>query len=190
MSDPVYDAFLETAAEDVLAVNAASDILQLTPDPAAGRLPHTYNGWLQEVEHLDRAGDGTAYVSAATVGFTIHFPAEYCRSTGADLQFRVVRLHFPLLHPNTKGGMVCLGPHFRPGTRLRPLVHQIYGIISGRIFATDHAFDAEACMYYLRHLDQVRALRARPLWRRRVAGRVRVEGAAGVLPKDVEQAHG
>jgi hypothetical protein len=112
------------------------------------------------------------------VGFTIHFPPDYCRSTDPNLQFRVVRIHCPLLHPNVKGGVVCLGPHFRPGTRVRPLVQQIYGIISGRIFATDHAFDAEACKYYLLHLGQVRTLRTRPLWRRSVVGHARVVSAA------------
>ena len=70
-----------------------------------------------------------------------------------------------------RGGIVCLGPFFRPGTSIRPLVEQIYRIVSGRDFATGHAFDGEACEYYLSHLDQVRALRAAPLWRRPLATR-------------------
>jgi hypothetical protein len=170
MIDPIFTAFAETAAEDVVALNAASDIVRLEPRPDTGNPPHTYDGWLADVEHLERAPDGTVHVSSATVPFTLHFPDDYCRSVDRDLQFRVIRVHTALVHPNVRGGVVCLGPHFRPGTRPRALVQQLYGICAGKIFATHHAFDADACRYYLSHLDQVRALRARPLWRRRVAG--------------------
>jgi len=175
MNDAVYEAFLDTAAEDAQAVDAASDILTLVASPLEGTPPCTYEGWLDDVEHLERGADGLPQVSAAKVGFTIHFPSDYCRSTDPNLQFRVARLHFPLFHPNSKGGVVCLGPHFRPGTRVRPLVQQLYGIIAARVFATDHAFDADACTYYLRHLDQIAAFRARPLWRRPVVQRTRLE---------------
>ncbi len=177
MSDPVYEAFLETVAEDVRAINADSDILTLVASPGARVPPDAYEGWLQDVEHLERGVDGTAQVSSLPVGVTIYMPQDYLRSTDPNLQFRVVRVHCPLLHPNIKGGVVCLGPHFRPGTRVRPLVQQIYGIISARVFATNHAFDAEACKYYLHHLEQVGALRARPLWRRAVVGHARAVGA-------------
>ena len=44
-------------------------------------------------------------------------------------------------------------------------------MFSGRSFATAHAFDAEACLYYLAHLDQVSALVAAPLWRQPVVAR-------------------
>jgi len=174
MHDPVYDAFLGTLAEDISEVNAASDILHLAPYGDAEPKPHVYAGWLRDVEHLVPNGDGTASVSADPVAISLRFPPGYCRSTDPNLQFRVAEIHSPLLHPNVRGLTVCLGPHFRPGTRVRPLVQQLYGIVCGRIRATDHAFDAEACRYYLHHLDQVLALRARPLWRRRVVGRTRI----------------
>lgn len=177
MIDPVRDGFLETTAEDAAAINAASDILRLLPQPSFAGAAHTYDGWLKNVEHLERAADRTVFVSSAEVGFTLDFPDDYCRSIDANLQFRVARVHFPLVHPNCRGGILCLGPHFRPGTRLRPLAERIYGIISGRLFATHHAFDADGCRYYLRHLEQVKSLRALPLWRRRVAGDVRAVDA-------------
>ena len=179
MSDSVLDGFLETAAEDAVALNAASDILLLEADAAGNGAPHTYTGWLREVEHFERCAAGTVAVSAAAVKFTVHFPADYCRSVDPQLQFRVARVHGALVHPNCRGGVVCLGPHFRPGTRLRPLVEQLYGMIAARVFATNHAFDAEAARYYLQHLDEVRALKAPPLWRRRLAGSIRVERGTG-----------
>jgi hypothetical protein len=168
--DPVYTAFLESAAEDAAASIAASDILSLRLRPGAGAAADTYDGWLVGVEHLERAALGTARVSDAPVLFTVHFPRDYCRSTDPKLQFRVASVRTPLWHPNALGGILCLGPYFRPATRLRPLLEQIHGIVSGRIRATDDAFDKEAAHYYLVHLDQVRALRARPLWRRPVVG--------------------
>jgi len=176
--DPVYTAFLETAAEDVAACLADSDILVLQARPGAAGPADTYDGGLTDVEHLERAADGTARVSSAPVGFTVHFPADYCRSTDPNLHFRVAFVRTPVWHPNVRGAVLCLSRYFRPGTRVRPLIEQIFGIVSGRIFAADHAFDGEAARYYLAHLEQVRALRARSLWRRPVAGKARLEHMA------------
>jgi len=165
--DAVYEAFLRTAATDAAACVAASDVLALEPRPAA--VPDTYDGRLVDVPHLQRAAAGIVHVSADPVLFTLRFPLDYCRSTDLGLQFRVASLRTPLFHPNVRGGMVCLGPYFRPGTRLRPLLEQIFGIVCGRVRATDHAFDAEAAVYYLAHPEQVRDLRSPSLWRRPVA---------------------
>jgi hypothetical protein len=175
MTDVVYTAFLETVAEDVAACNAASDILRLTVDPGSGVPPHSYAGVLAEVEHLRGSGDGTVRVSAEPVEFQIQFPADYCRSTDTALQFRVASVRVPLFHPNVKGSIVCLGKHFAPGTRVRPLVEQIYRIVAGRVRATDSAFDLDACRYYLSHAEQLHAMRARPLWRRPVVARAELQ---------------
>lgn len=190
MPDPVFDAFLETVTEDVAEVNRASDILQLVARPTPGAWPRTYHGVLRGVEHLARAADGTVCVSAAEVPFTLDFPDDYCRSIDPNLQFRIARVHVALVHPNSRGGLLCLGPHFRPGTRVRPLVQQIYGIICGRVIATHHAFDPEARDYYLRHLDQVRALQARPLWRREVTTAVHARAAGAAHASGSEPRHG
>ncbi len=182
MSDFVSDGFLETAAEDAVALCAASDILLLEADAGSGAPPHTYTGWLRDVEHFERSTAGTVAVSAAAVKFTVHFPADYCRSIDPQLQFRVARVHGALVHPNCHGGVVCLGPHFRPGTRLRPLVEQLYDMIAARVFATNHAFDAAAARYYLQHLEEVRTLKSPPLWRRRLAASIRVEPRTSARP--------
>jgi hypothetical protein len=170
MSDFAYDGFLETSAEDAQEVNAASDTVQVVGRPRPGALPHTYDSVLRDVEHLEWVGDGTVRVSSDPLSFVISFPFDYCRSTDPQLQFRVARFTTPLLHPNCqRSGIICQGSGFRPGTRLRPLIQEVYTIACGRNCRTDHAFDPAAAEYYLAHLDQVRALRARPLWRRPVA---------------------
>jgi hypothetical protein len=171
MTSFVLDAFLETAAVDAAELDEASDVLSLLPRSAGSTPPRIYDGVLREVEHLERVADGTVQVSASLVAFTIEFPIDYCRSTDPLLQFRVARVHTPILHPNCQGGILCLGSDFRPGTRLRGVVHEVYAIVCGRNFAAQSALDPWAAEYYLAHLDQVRALRSRPLLRRQIGKR-------------------
>jgi hypothetical protein len=174
MDDPVYRAFLQTAAEDAAATNADSDIVRLVPDPRTGDPPDTYHGLLSDVEHLEHARAGTPRVTTEPIRFRLYFPADYCRSLDPNLQFKVVTVHSPLYQPNVRGGTVCLGPQFSPGTRLRAVVEQFYRIASGRATATDHAFDPKVRDYFLDHIEEVRKLKARPLWRRPVSTRVSV----------------
>ena len=42
-----------------------------------------------------------------------------------------------------------------------------------------NAFNPAAAEYWIRHVEQVRALRSRPLWRRPLASRVRIEERRG-----------
>ncbi len=178
MCDLIYEAFLENTVSDAKSIEAASDTVTLEPlgPPFVSHngFPRAYGGTFRGIEHLVRREDGTIMASDDPIGFVINFVADYCRSVDRQLQFRVAAIRSPLIHPNCKGGILCLGEHFRPGTRLRPLVEQLYRIVSGRIFASDNGFDAEACSYYLSHLEQVRGLRSRPLWRRQLTARVTV----------------
>jgi hypothetical protein len=155
-----------------------SDILKLAPVSHSGSPPAAYSGALRGIEHFERAGDGTVHITDGIVPFTIGFPADYLRSVDDTLQFRVARVNVPLFHPNCReNGTLCLGPRFRPGTALEPLLETIYGIVASKVVATEHAFDKRACQYYLSHTDEVRQLRQRApgLWRRPVAARVRKE---------------
>lgn len=166
MKETVLNAFLETAAADAAELNRDSDVLSLLARSAGTTPPRLYDGIFREVEHLERTADGTVQASKSLVAFTIEFPGDYCRSIDPQLQFRVARVLTPLLHPNCKAGILCLGSDFRPGTRLRGVVHEVYSIVCGRNFAAQSALDPWAAEYYLAHLDQVRALRSRPLLRR------------------------
>ena len=174
MRDAVYESFLLGAREDAERIGAESDAVRLVAAPRSGSPPAVYHGLLSGAAHFVRDAAGIR-VSADPIPFTLQFPGDYLRSADPDLQFRVVFVHAPLVHPNCRGGLVCLGPGFRPGTRLRALVEQAYGILASRVFAPDHALDPEARDFFLHHIEEVRRLRASPLWRRPLAARVRVE---------------
>jgi hypothetical protein len=91
-------------------------------------------------------------------------------------------VNVPLFHPNCReDGTLCLGNRFQPGTSLPALVETLYGILSNRVVATDHAFDVKARDYFLKHVEEVGRLRdsAPPLWNRPVAVRVRSERLEG-----------
>lgn len=184
MIDPIYEDFLCTVARDARLVNAESDLLRLVGEPRrAGAAASVYHALLRDTEHLVRDSTGNVRVSSAPIPFSVGFPDDYLSCLDSGLQFRVARVHpqHPIFHSNVQhGGLLCLGPDFAPGTRLRPLVEQLYGILSFAIIATDHPFDVEAARYLVEHVEQVRALRAPPLWRRPVAGEVRVEALDGV----------
>jgi hypothetical protein len=166
MNDPVREAFLRRTYAEAEAINAASDTVDLMPLRDGAEVPEAYEGRLRGVEHLVRTAQKTVMVTRDDLPFTIRFPSSYLRSTDPRLPFQVVTVGCALVHPNVRRHLVCLGEHFRPGTSLKALVTQVYRMFSGRSFATAHAFDVEACLYYLAHLDQVSALEAPPLWRR------------------------
>jgi len=178
MIDSVYSGFLYGAARDAERCERESRILSLTAVPASGGPPSSYLASFREIEHLERAADETVSLSASAIPVLIQLPGDYLRSVDPTLQFRVARVNVPLLHPNCRvDGTLCLGNRFRPGTSLRALVETIYGILSNRVVATDHAFDVRARDYFLNHVEEVRRLRdgAPSLWDRPVAARVRTE---------------
>ena len=178
MSDAVYNAFLRNAAEEADRVNADSDLVRLAPDESGGSPPRAYLGRFESgIEYFARSAPGTVRRSTDPISFAVRFPEDYLRSVDPDLQFRVVRVYTSIQHPNLRGSLVCLGPEFYPGTPLRPLIEQVYGIFSSQVYATDHAFSAEARGFYLGRVEEVSEMARRqpPLWRRPIAARVRVE---------------
>ncbi len=175
MNDPILRSFLEVFFADAGTCASDSDTLVLLAHPCVDGPPTVYDGTFTEVEHLERTTTGTVRVSADPVPFVVTLPADYLRSTDPRLQFRIARVESPLFHPNCAGGVLCLGKHFRPGTRLRPLLEQLHGIVGGRVRGTADPLDAEAARYYLNHAEQIDDLRVRPLWRRPVAARSSVE---------------
>ena len=81
-----------------------------------------------------------------------------------------------------------LGGRFRPGTRLRSVVEQFYAIATSRVAATHHPMDPQAAEFYLAHQDEIRDFRNEPLWRKRLAARVRVETVSPAQAKRPEAA--
>jgi hypothetical protein len=172
--------FLRTTVADHVYIARESDSLRLRPRMRNGGLPNVYDGMFLGIEHLVHAHDGTVAVSAEPIVFSISFPPDYLVSTDATLLYRVVSVRSDLLHPNRAGSVLCVGRSFRPGTRLRTLVHQLHAVFSCQNFATESPLDAAASRYYIAHGDQIRALRARPLWRRPLARVLAPSGAVEV----------
>ena len=179
-ADPVLENFLSTTVEDAATLLAGSDCLHLVPRDGRPTPYDTWDGVFVGVGHLVRATDRTVSLSHEPLPFTVRFPADYLRSHDPTLQFRVASVAGSLFHPNSRGaGLVCLGGDFRPGTPLRFVVEQLFGIVTGRIAATDHAFDPEAAAYYVAHPEQLATIRGQSLKRRPVAMRSRCEPIEG-----------
>lgn len=186
MTDRVYQGFLESALIDVRRIHAESEIARLIPNPNSGNPPRIYHGLMRDVEHYERSLDGTFRVSNSAVSFSVEFPADYCRSIDFNLQLRVVRCDPRIVHPNIHGGIVCLGAGFRPSTRIRGLIQHFYQILSSRVTTTDNAFDRDAAQFFIKHQADIRALRAKPLWRRPTAARVQVREVDRSQPRRSE----
>jgi len=185
--DPPVEAFLGTAHEDFETIRRDGDAVRMLAfprEPAEG-YPFAYEAVFSDIEHLVRSADGTVRVSSDPVACTIRFPEDYLHATDRSLIYRVVRMSSPIFHPNVHSGAgtadstggLCLGTGFRPGTRLRALVFQLHRIIASRSFATESPLDLSAAEYYVAHTDQIRGLKARPLWRARLATNIKVEQA-------------
>jgi hypothetical protein len=176
MSDDVIDAFRRRVAQELPHIRQESAIARLVPDPMSGDPPSRYHGLLTGVEHFERDRDVGLRTTHSPLPFSLDFPVDYCSCVDGTLQMRVACVHAPIVHPNVgPGGTVCFGPGFRPATRLRPLLEHLYRIVSGRVFASENAFNPTAADFFRRHLQRVQALRAEPLWYAPVAGSVRVE---------------
>ncbi len=181
MTDPVLRSFLQGAREDSVWINHNSNILRVVPDPRSGDPPCVYHALLREVEHLRREPGGAVEVSSAPIPFTVIFPPEYLVSVDPTMQLRMVELGAPVFAVNVRGPLVCLGSRFAPGSRLRTLVEHVWSILSCRVFDTADAFNVEARDYFYRHREQVRGLRAAPLWARPIAASAVVEPMSAEL---------
>lgn len=178
MTDPVLNAFLRVNEQEIAPALAASDVMHLMPDGASGDPPRWIHGIFTDVEHFTPDAPDTFGVSRRPLPFVIHYPDDYCSCLDGTLQLRVARILGPIAHPNIgPGGIVCLGPTFRPSTRLRPLLEHVHRICSGRVYASESPFAANTAEFFRRHPERVRALRSAPLWRQSVAQRVRIDSS-------------
>jgi hypothetical protein len=165
--------FLEAAAEDAAWINENSDVVQLIADRHSGKPPARYHGLFWQIEHLERSRSLEIRVTDDPIPFTLDFPEDYLRSSDRLLLFRVIIVHKTVFHPNQCGSRVQMGEGFKPGTQLHSLLHQLYRILSGRVFATEEALDAAAYRYYEEHRRAVERLTVPPLYRRPDAVRTR-----------------
>ena len=162
------DAFLEMTQQQMKELNALSAVVQLEP---LGDLEHRahapsrYRATFRNIEHFERRPDGKIVKSRDPVEVWITIPRDYLLGLELPpLNLRVAYANARLVHPNFSRGVFCLGSGFRPGTRLEGIVTQLYGIVSGRIFATEAMLDEAARDFFLDNLDLVRGLVSPPLW--------------------------
>lgn len=176
MGDDVVQVFRRSLMSDELAaVRKQSDVLRLAPDPTSGSPPRTLLGLFRGLQYLERRSDPGFHVVERPLPFSLHFPDDYCSCSDGSLQMRVARIHAPIVHPNVgPGGTVCLGPRFRPATKLAPLLEHLHRICSARVYASENSFDPNAAEIYRSHAQQIRALSSAPLWARPLVERVRI----------------
>lgn len=186
MNDVLTPFLRRTMDIELPAVRAASDVLYLTPEAPAGpersgaEPARRIHGLFTSVEYFVAQRGGVLTATRRPLRFALEYPDDYCSCADGSLQLRVARVLQPIAHPNVSpGGVVCLGPTFRPSTGLRALVEHVHSICSGRVYASDSPWDAATADFFRRHPQRVRALRSAPLWREATARRVRVEPLDG-----------
>jgi hypothetical protein len=174
--DPVYLKFLENTYDEARRLAEKSDVLKLSPIP-----PFPPGAYLCEfhVAHLRLLSDGTVRIEQGPVTAGVIFPEDYLRSTDPRLYLRVASAltPFDLLHPNVRGGVVCLGAAFAPGTSLTALLWELYEIVSYQNVTLDerNAMNPTACRLLRQQPELLSGLRPEPFLRRRHGMQVSVK---------------
>ncbi|MBW2243712.1 MAG: hypothetical protein JRH01_17145 [Deltaproteobacteria bacterium] len=181
MSDDVMQVFRRRMMSvELQAVRSESDILRLSPDPTSGSPPRVLLGIFRELQYMEPRPDGAVHAVQRPLPFSLQLPDDYCNCTDGSLQMRVARILTPIAHPNVgPGGIVCLGPRFRPATRLAPLLEHLHRICSSNLFAAESPLNPYAAELYRRHAEAIKGLHSAPLWKRPVVDRVRIVSAEG-----------
>lgn len=165
MSDPVFSAFLRTQRQNGLALAAASDLLQLQPEP--GEEPRRYIAHFS-CEGLVRLPDGKiARANSFLVG--IQFPTDYLRTVDPRVVATILQPLNACWHPNVgEDGRLCLG-HLPPGTGLTEILFQIWDVLTYNRYAASDGLQPEA-MEYARQNRHLFPIDRRPLKRVVVKG--------------------
>jgi hypothetical protein len=163
----VFEKFLENSLAEASALEKQSDVLELVPLPPLP--PSTYLCKFA-VPYLRRQADGTIALAEGPVIAAVHFPEDYLRSVDHWLYLKVATLLTPdFIHPNVRGGTVCLGADFAPGTPIKGLLWELYDIVTYQNFSlVEHnALNAEACRLLRARQELVKSLRPVPFLRRK-----------------------
>ncbi len=181
MSDDVMQVFRHRMmSTEVHAVRAESDILRLSPDSTSGSPPRALLGLFRGLQYLEPSPDGAVHAVLHPLPFSLQLPDDYCNCSDGSLQMRVARILAPIAHPNVgPGGIVCLGPRFRPATRLAPLLEHLHRICSSDVFASESPLNPAAAALYQRHVELIKKLNSKPLWKRPLADRVQIVSTQG-----------
>lgn len=163
MSDPVFSAFLRTQCQQGLALAAASDLLQLQPEP--GDEPRRY---ILEFscESLVLQPDGEiSKANSFVIG--IQFPNDYLRTVDPRVVVTMLR-PLNVWHPNVNGPAICLG-FLPPGSGIEELIYQLFELLSYNRFSAHDGLNPEACEWARNHREMF-PIDRRPLKRATVKG--------------------
>jgi hypothetical protein len=172
----VFQAFLHNMFAEARALAEKSDVLRLTPLP-----PFPPCGYICEfdVAHLCRQAEGVVTIQPGPVVAAVLFPEDYLHSTDPRLYLKVASVLEPrnLVHPNIRGGVVCLGSAFMPGTPITALLWELYDIVSGQNVTLDerNAMNPEACRLLRAQPELLAQLQPKPFLRRRHKLQIKVE---------------
>ena len=165
-TDFVLNGFLTYCNKKMHEIAAQSDVFHLIDE--AGSPPMRYLCELQGIEHMVKDESGIVHRSVEPLLLEIRIPADYLRSTDPNLGMRVVGIGSPIMHPNIRIPVICLGNTFKPGTYVHEILRMAYEIVTYRVVTTDedNAFDPVACRYLRDNPGVLTHLRKPPLWRR------------------------
>lgn len=177
--NPVFEAFLRNTFDEATALAEKSDVLRIAPIP-----PFPPSGYLCEfdVSYLRKRADGVVELKTAPAVAGLLFPEDYLHSTDPRLYLRVAQVVEPwdIVHPNVRGGVVCLGSAFAPGTPITALLWELYEIVSYQNLTLDegNALNPEACRLLRGRPELLEELLAqskpKPFLRRRREMRIKV----------------
>lgn len=160
MEDMVLRSFLQRQREDAMALDEASDIIELVP--IENELPQHYLVHFRCKGLVKRGNTPTVFDDFA-VG--IWLPDDYLRN--ADPANVLTWLSpVDIYNPNINPPFICIGS-ISPGTPLVDLCYRVWALIVGENFTPreDDALNCDACSWWRGHMAEF-PLDNRPLKRR------------------------
>jgi hypothetical protein len=178
MADRIRAAFLERQLLESEGLNAASDIVQITP--VAGAPPDRYIIELR-CRGLVRAADG-GIQTADRFAVSMHFSDDYLRSVPNPFQVLSVLHPAGAFQPNIAehAPFVCPG-RLPPGMGIVELTYQLWSLWTYRSFNLVDGLNPDACRYARAHQSEF-PLDPRPLKRIPAAFTVEPVDAALLRP--------
>ncbi len=165
MQDKILNSFLERQAEEGMALQEQSDILQLLtldgpPAPQHYLARFKAKGLVKNRRGRVEEANGCA--------IAIWLPDDYLRHADPAQILTYVGPHRHPFHPNISPPCICV--HIRPGTPLVDLLYICYELWTWRLFATGDEGLNHAASQWARAQDPSRfPVDRRPLKRRRLA---------------------
>lgn len=162
MPDPIRDAFLKRQLEEALALNAASDIVTITP--VGGMPPDRYIIDFR-CRGLMRTANGDVHPAEQFV-VGVYFSQSFLRDVPNPFQVLTVLHPRGAFQPNIAehAPFVCPG-HLPPGMAITELTYQLWELWTWRKFNLVDGLNAEAARYARAHQAEF-PLDPRPLKRK------------------------